>query len=209
MCLFFFFCSDTNEVLCSFITEYSEPMQRKFWICTVTQSIDSEQYVFGSTLNSTIESVHFQNNKKVEFLPREIGKKSSSLRIIDANGCGLTVVRDFYFKNLKNLRSLFLDHNQIKTIEPSAFADLARMIELNLHNNLIETLDEKLFVTTPQLSLIYLNHNKIKFLSPSTFNVPRLWAIHLGSNVCINDLYMESHDIEQMKLDLKANCTHT
>lgn len=190
------------------MTEYTEFSDRDAKICAINQTIDNDQYNFGSYLDPTIESIHFRNNKATKSMPRKIGEKSPSLRRIEGNGCGLTIIRDFYFKNLQNLESLILNNNQIKTIEPSAFVDLIKLGELHLHFNQIETLDQKLFLATPRLGLLYLANNNIKFLSPSTLNIPALEIVHLGSNVCIDAMYFGSDDVNRMKLDLKANCTH-
>lgn len=125
--------------------------------------------------------------------------------------CALTVLRDFYFKNMQNLRYLDLWANQISIFEPEAFKDLTNVEKLFLNHNAIETLDEKLFKTMTSLETLLLNSNKIKFLNPSTFTIPNgsLRGVDLMSNLCINGDYSINglKNLTSMIFDIDENCT--
>lgn len=190
----------------------------------INQNIDSEDFVLESPTNTSIKHFYvigrqlkfkpkFISNRRVKYLPKSIGELFPNLEEFCASFCGLTIVRDFYFKNMRSLERLLLGFNQITTIEAKAFDDLVSLYDLDLHGNLIETLDEKLFIKMVNLAIINLNSNSIKFLNPATFKIPgngRLSMILMWANYCIAEHYVSDNvgrDFTQMESDLKANCT--
>lgn len=156
--------------------------------------------------NTAVEAVNFWYNADIKFLPRGAGKKFPNLKHLQAVGCGLTVIRKYYFKNMQKLRDLYLENNKIAIIEPGAFKNLISLKYLRLGFNNIKSLDEKLFLTMVRLEFIYLNSNKISELSPSTFQIPggKLGYVDLYGNVCINRNYYTKKLLEA---DIAANCT--
>lgn len=117
-------------------------------------------------------------------------------------------MRNYFFKDMRNLLYLNLNDNKIRTIEPKSFEDLVKVQDLMLHYNQIETIDSKLLVSMSKLKWLYLNNNKIKFLDPSTFVIPNgsLGAVFLRGNVCIDDSY-DSQNWGSLQADLRNNCT--
>lgn len=180
-------------------------------LCLVNQTIDSEDFVVGSPRNTSIEEFVTSNFRQVKFLQRHIGEKFPNLILFKAERCGLTIVHNFYFKDMGNLQKLALNANQIAKIEVGAFDDLRSLSRLDLYDNLIETLDEKVFVKMANLELIRLSKNKIKFLNPATFEIPRnekLSWVDLRGNVCIDEWYsLELSNWLQLEVELRANCT--
>lgn len=174
----------------------------------VNQTIDGEDYVIGSEPSNTVEQFYTSDNKEIKFLPSEIGATFPNLKEFRVWGCGLTAVRDFYLKNMGNVKFLDLGNNKITTIEPDAFRDLARVEHLFLNNNMIETLDEQLFATMFKLQLLFLGENKIRFMSPTTFRIPagKLRWVDLRGNVCIDDDY-NLRRVDQLEAQITANCT--
>lgn len=179
-------------------------------ICKFYQAIDNEDFALRSPeFSDSIRYFDTSFNKQVKFLPRNIGKKLPNLKAFWGQSCGLTIVRDFYFKNMRELDSLHLGGNQIKKIEPTAFDDLVSLTGLFLWHNQIEALDENIFIKLKKLEDISLSNNKIKFLSPSTFIIPgngKLRAIDLQYNICITSQYLGVGSFIQLEADIKANC---
>lgn len=140
--------------------------------CIFNQAIDSEEFGLGSPKNTSIQYFDASFNNQMKFLPKHIGRQLPNLKGFWANYGGLTIVRDFYFRNMDKLEILSLHDNQIKKIEAFAFDDLASLTGLFLWNNKIETLDEKIFTNLDKLVVIHLDNNQIKFLSPTTFWIP-------------------------------------
>lgn len=164
-----------------------------------------------SPRNENLQSFFISDNRQVEYLPRHISEILPNLTEFSTTGCGLTVVRKFYFKSMHNLAKLHLCDNSIAIIEDGAFADLVNVERLHLNNNLIETLDETLFISMIKLKTLFLENNKIKYLSPPTFNIPggNLKMIFLRSNKCINRVYSStgSHAaLNSIEHDLQAKC---
>lgn len=154
----------------------------------INQTIDSEESVLGSDLDMTVRKFHMSDNREIEFLPKNIGEKFPKLIEFRTEGCGLTVLRGYYFEGMGNLEFLNLDRNKISTIEVDAFLDLIRVKLLNLNDNSIEVIGEKRFVTMVNLQEIFLNNNKIKFLSPRTLTIigGQLRDVFLKGNACID-----------------------
>lgn len=181
--------------------------------CSLNQTIDSEDYVIGSSVNATIKLFDISYKEEVKHMPNDIGEKFPYLSALRAMNCSLTIVLKSYFKNMRKLHLLSLSFNKITSIEADSFKDLIKLKNLWLDNNMIETLDENLFKTMITLGFVKLNNNKIKFLSPETFKIfgVKLEYMDLKSNVCIDKLYgSKEYDLDNLhnlELNLKTNCT--
>lgn len=176
--------------------------------CIINQNIDSETYVLGSPVNTSVALFYISGNEFVKYLPRHTGEKFPNLTEIFVEKCGLRVVRSHYFEKMQNLEELSLATNKIKTIDADAFKDLVKVEYLYLGSNLIETLDAKLFVTMVELKKVDLNDNRINILGPTTFLIPggKLEEVDLSWNVCVHNYY-DSSNWNQLEPDLKTNCT--
>lgn len=157
---------------------------------------------------TNVGQIFIKSNREVKFLPKNMGTEFSDLKDFWAKSCGLTVVRDFYFKSMKNLEFLVLSENKIVVIESDAFRDLISLEKLWLQNNMIQTFDVKLFTTMVSIKEIYLGENKIKFLSASTFlNVGgKLAFVGLKDNICINENYRSDSNMEHLESNLRDYC---
>lgn len=177
--------------------------------CTLIENIDNDDYLLESTLDITVKSFDISDNRKVEFLPMRIGENFPKLLKFATRRCGLKIVQNHYFKNMQNLEFMDLKRNKIESIASNAFKDLVSLTNLNLEHNRIETLDEKLFVAMVYLEFIELNNNKIKFLSSETFKIPcgKLEKVRLRENACLDRWYGVKYQLNQLELDIKANCT--
>lgn len=178
-------------------------------VCVLNETIDSDDYVFGSQVDTAVERFSIENKANLEYLPRHIGGKFPRLKDFGATGCSLNVIRDYFFENMLRLEGLFLSDNKIAFIERRAFKDLAKVKSLALERNLIESFHEELFQSMTNLKSIFLSDNQIKFLSPSTLDIPgaALEYLDFQSNVCIDNFY-NARGLESVKLesDLIANC---
>lgn len=115
-------------------------------------------------------------------------------------------MRAYYFKDMQNLRYLYLQRNRIATIEPDAFVDLTSVRELQLQYNLIETLDDYLLYAMVHLERLDLSYNKIKHMGFATVNSVRPDAVFLKGNVCIDNNY-SSNNLTLLEDDLEAGCS--
>ena len=90
-----------------------------------------------------IERIYLNNNCLVNIKSGAFSNYSQCTKIsLDWNR--LTEVRHDMWKGLVALEWLSLEHNEIKHIEPSAFADLPNLKGLYLHNNKLTTLADNI-----------------------------------------------------------------
>lgn len=72
----------------------------------------------------TVLGINFRSNKKINFLPIEIGDSFSHLVGYFAYNCSITRIVKINFKGLSELKLLSLSFNQIKKISSDTFDDL-------------------------------------------------------------------------------------
>lgn len=173
------------------------------------QAIDSEVFVLKTEVDTNILNFKIYKQMDVGFLPRNIGKKFPNLEQINVTYSNLTIVRDFYFKDLKKVQSVTLSYNNIAIIEAGAFNDLISVTELLLKRNKLKTLDDRLFTTMVSLEYLYLTRNKIKFLSPTVFKINggKLKMVDLTFNDCINRLF-HVNQLVLLEGQLVRGCNH-
>lgn len=181
--------------------------------CVVNQTIERENYVLGSEVDMTVEQFYISNNINVKELPKKIGEKFPNLIGFRVKGCGLTVVRSFYFDDMKNLRVLCLMSNKITNITIGTFRDLTNLERLFLSRNLIETIQNNIFSSMVSLQEIYLDNNKIKFLGSTIFEITNgmLKHVDLRSNICVDADY-DANALKtavDLKTDIEFNCTQS
>lgn len=198
---------EVKQIPCTLETRYSSG--HLINICFINQAIDDEETVLGTEVDQAVVIFSSQYRKDVKFIPKRIGQKLPNLTSFFVNNCSLTIVRDYNFKDLTNLRVLDLTDNQIVTIESAAFKDQTELKYLNLMNNRIETLDVYIFKTMTELEAIDLRFNLIKVLSPQTFTIPgeNLKDVYLAGNICIRKNY--KYSLNKLINDLKTKCQPT
>lgn len=203
-----------KKVFCSFIMTDLDMHQTAVKTCKVTATINSEDYLLGSPRNTSVEKYEVNDNRQTKFLPKNIGEKLPNLKEFRAKSCGLTVVRYFYFKKMGSLEFLNLNENKIAKIEPKSFDDLVSVHRLWAENNLIETLDEQLFIKMVKLYSIHLRNNKIKILTPNTFKIlgDGFGGVDLQGNICLNSKYGFMNvmgylpSLHSLESDIRARC---
>lgn len=173
--------------------------------CAIEQNIDNERYVIGTRDDPTVESFLIQNTS-VTSIPRDIGAKFPNLYEFQVYRSLITVVRNFFFKDMTQLQYMSLSCFSPATIETGAFKDLVSLKKLFFDCRL-ETLDQNIFATMTNLEEIYLNNNQFKLLSPTTFKIPggKLRYVNLQANVCIDKFYW-LNQFPRLEADIAAKC---
>lgn len=163
--------------------------------CIIQEEINEEDTVLGSEYDARVLAYRSERSQLIKFIPKRISEQLPSLKLFSVIRCGLTIVRDFNFKDMKQLNILELPNNRIATVEPGSFNDLTELVKLDLSSNKIEILDEGLFATMVTLQDIRLAFNKIKALGPKTFTIPdgQLYNVFLVGNDCIDKNYSYRH----------------
>lgn len=159
--------------------------------------------------DSQVNWLFFSKSRRrtMKYLPKNISVFFPNLRVIEAPGCGLTLISsrdleglghlyEIEFKNndivtiaensfdkLFLLDRLTLSFNKIRRLAEKLFENLENLSELSLQGNRIEELDEKIFARNYKLQLLYLNRNKLTYLPRDIFKNNRvLETIDLSKN---------------------------
>ena len=123
------------------------------------------------------------------------------------NDNNLTSIDDTHFLGLRQLTSLWLQNNMISTISQGAFYDLESLLTLNLSTNSIRTLNLDIFWTNHKLRNLELQNNQISTIEQSLENVlDALIIFNLRNN---NLAYIKPGIFQTMSklnsLDLRQN----
>ncbi|XP_062847692.1 toll-like receptor 13 [Trichomycterus rosablanca] len=120
----------------------------------------------------------------------------------------LTVVKTHQFVCTPMLDQLFLDHNQIQTLEPEAFSGLHSLKVLKLNSNRIKMLAANDFVSLRFLEVLLLDDNIIYKFEQGTFrNQEALRELALGRLVYMYDLHLNllfygfPKDLQRLSID--------
>lgn len=111
----------------------------------------------------------------------------------------------FLKKQIINLQRIYLSHCKIKTIHAETFKGLTNLVEIDLSNNLLDTVPTSAFINCPSLMKLALNFNRIKTLKKFSFNhLSYLNTLEL-SNCEISDIeegaFQGLHSLEWLHLD--------
>ena len=84
---------------------------------------------------------------------------------------------------MTNLKELYLDSNQITSIDVSSFWDLDKLQYLSISNNSISFLDERTFANLYHLKVLKLSNNRIELVSKEQFlDLYNLEILDLSNN---------------------------
>jgi Leucine-rich repeat (LRR) protein len=95
---------------------------------------------------------------------------SPSLEMIDLIECNLKTIEHESFRNLSNLKKLFLHENNLSKIFSKTLIGLFNLIELNLSKCEIESIEDNSFVHLNNLEILNLSFNCFHSISKNTFN---------------------------------------
>lgn len=120
--------------------------------------------------NNSVKAFSAHNNRNIQFLPINLHTKIPDTQFYRTVYCGVKIVLKKNFEKLEQLHEIQLHSNLIETIEENAFSGLNNLLILILKNNRIKELDETLFSNVSSLQLIDVSFNKIFFLPNDLFS---------------------------------------
>uniref|UniRef100_A0A667ZRJ8 Leucine rich repeat transmembrane neuronal 4 n=1 Tax=Myripristis murdjan TaxID=586833 RepID=A0A667ZRJ8_9TELE len=128
-----------------------------------------------------------------------VGCQGLSLRYND-----LHTLLPYQFAHLNQLLWIYLDHNQISSLDSRAFQGVRRLKELILSSNKITSLHNATFHGIPNLRSLDLSYNKLEVLQPGQFHgLRKLQNLHLRSNGLTNipiRAFLECRSLEFLDL---------
>lgn len=101
-----------------------------------TTAIDSPDFLITSDRDETVEGFAAWTNKKLEFLPTNLGEKFPNLIVLSAQNSAIKKITKKSFKGLGRLRKLYLHDNQIEAVDDDAFEFVPAVEEINLREYL-------------------------------------------------------------------------
>jgi Leucine-rich repeat (LRR) protein len=131
---------ETKEVSCeTFVYFHWVLPVQKIQTCFMdtTTSVDSPGIKVSSN-DSSIKGLRFYNNKQIQYLPVEVAKKFPNLLVYSVASCSLKNLLKLNFEGLEKLKLLYLNGNQIETIETGTFKDLVDLEVLCLSKKYLQ-----------------------------------------------------------------------
>lgn len=94
--------------------------------------IDSKDFLITSDRDDAVEVFYAFENRKLEYLPRNLGDKFPNLLGLNAAHCSITEVSKESFKGLGKLLQLRLYGNQIEKFVDDTFEYIPAIVEIHL-----------------------------------------------------------------------------
>lgn len=140
-----------------------------------------------------------------QYLPINIADLYPNVENIYADNCSIVKIWKKNFRNLSNLKKLYLSGNKIDTINGDTFDDLLSLEKLDLLQNSIHSLDEKTFKRLIKLKILILSDNKLTELPSKIFqNNFELRELYLSKNQLVSlplKIFISLVKLEQIWLD--------
>lgn len=122
--------------------------------------------------NIELDIFKISNNPRLKHLPTdgfECSAGQFNIYLFDASNCGLEEIFDNSLKTFTALSVINLSDNKIKTISNKVFSISPKLVEVNLAYNLLTTLDAKVFKNNNELGKLNLQGNPLTVLSADVF----------------------------------------
>lgn len=163
-------------------------------------TINSTGFSISSSKDNNVKGFYSYRNDKIEFLPENFAEKFPNLVVIWASRCSIKKVSKKNFRNLRKLRGLDLDKNQIERIESDTFDDLIELEELHLGKL-------KRFQKTDSKTFKFPDNNMIKAFQGKAFaKLVSLENVYLESNDCIDQKFTSESAIAEIEKVVNEKC---
>ena len=146
----------------------------------------------------------YLNNNQITNINKQVFKNLENLEILDLsyNSIGQGIpdskndpdIHRESFRNLKGVKKLLLNNNEIRTISPLQFKGLKNLELINLDHNQIATLPKDAFDNSHSLKYVFARYNEIKTLDGSAFI----------DNPALKIAYLSHNELDEIPEDLLA-----
>ncbi|KOB67866.1 Leucine-rich transmembrane protein [Operophtera brumata] len=123
--------------------------------------------------NIELDIFKISNNPRLKHLPTdgfECSADQFNIYLFDASNCGLEEIFDNSLKTFTALSVINLSDNKIRTISEKVFSISPKLVEVNLAYNLLTTLNAKVFENNNELGKLNLQGNPLTVLSAEVFS---------------------------------------
>jgi Leucine-rich repeat (LRR) protein len=155
-----------------------------------------EDYIEDDKINDEVKQLRFKSSK-LSTIPNVIFWQYKKLEVFDATSTELKYINKNTFQNAGNLRSIFLQNNQMNTIIHNCFDPAENLETLDLSNNAIVKVHSEAFAALKNLQHLNLSKNKIAAFDDKFFeNLHNLKWIGLEFNrltMIASTLFTKAH----------------
>ncbi|CAG2118893.1 unnamed protein product, partial [Medioppia subpectinata] len=164
------------------------------------------------------------SNNQLQTIPGRTFRESEELKELHLRNNSLTVLPAGLFSGLSKLLILDVSHNLIGSewIFPETFADLIRVVVLDLGHNRLRAVNASTFQNQYSLQILYLNHNEIDLIGDNSFaSLYNLHTLVLRQNrlkqvgpftfnglYVLSDLSLAENEINRVDDNAFRNCTN-
>lgn len=159
---------------------------RECFVQNLTVSATSQKIVsIGSSFVKTdeVKGFHIYNSSLCFYIPSGIHEYFANIEVLTVNYCGLRVVTSEDFRPLNRLRGVYLQNNELTT------------------------LDRDLFVHNPLIEEINLSENKLKNIDNGIWTpLKNLRKVEILRNLCIDEAAIKSTEVEILIRNVIEKC---
>ncbi|CAK5076762.1 unnamed protein product [Meloidogyne enterolobii] len=167
---------------CSLTNDVSQNLSNKIWIGCTNQKMPAIFRALFSLNDTKIDHLHVWN-ALINILPKDMFSKIKldKLTIEDSS---VGIIRKEAFSNVENtLKELSLRNNIMKSIDEKIFLNLASLKYLDLSSNKLSQLKRSHFSKLVNLETLLLDNNQINSLDDGIFNsLTKLKTLTISNN---------------------------
>eukprot|EP00055_Hartaetosiga_balthica_P016502 m.104782 g.104782 ORF g.104782 m.104782 type:complete len:1280 (-) comp9119_c0_seq2:1568-5407(-) len=150
------------------------------------QGVVLSNLTFSGPSQGLIKTIDLSGNNMLA-LPKGLLTGLTSLRSLYLNSNQLPTIDEDFFTDTHNLHILWMYNNHIKTLPNQIFNGLSQLFTLSLHNNQLETISRDLFANLPNIHLLDLSSNHISFIDENALTgLHNLTVLALARNNIFN-----------------------
>lgn len=164
-------------------------------------AINSTDFLITSPRNELFVVFFARYNKKLQYLPSNLGEKFPNLLSLFADGCSIEELSKENFKGLNKLNYLELSDNQIETINDDVFEYTPEIKGIDLGEQWSD-----LNNCVNHWKFHQIGSNKIKKINGRAFASLELTSVVLRGNECIDELFSSDGAIAKLPRIVTEKC---
>lgn len=130
-----------------------------------------------------ITSFYIYLSPNCHYIPKNVAKHFTNIKVLVVARSGLKVVRQQDLEPLKKLENLYLDYNQI------------------------QSLDGNLFTFNPNIAYINFSNNQIKTIALDAFTpLKMIKELGFGENICLDKKANNENEVQELLIEMKLKC---
>lgn len=130
---YLFLCNcQTKKVFCENNIHHVLSTNAKTCYMDTKTKIGSRGFRISSQRSDAVKELVFTNNTNIYYLPNNAAGKFPEMTEYKAGDCSIKKISKLNFKGLTKLKQLFLNNNQLRTIESETFEDLINLEQVFL-----------------------------------------------------------------------------